>query len=45
VLIGHGERAEFATDEFLPYNSILENFVIIKKNPDFIPEQDYDGKK
>lgn len=30
VLIGHGEKAEFATDEFLSYNSILENFVIIR---------------
>ena len=45
VLIGHGEKAEFATDEFTTYNSIMENFVIIKKNPDYIPEDDNEGKK
>jgi hypothetical protein len=38
VLIGNGERAEFATEEFLSYNSIMENFVIIKANPDYEPE-------
>jgi 26S proteasome regulatory subunit N1 len=40
VLIGHGERSEFATEEFLSYNNIMENFVIIRKNPDYEPEQD-----
>jgi len=38
VLIGHGERSEFATEEFLSYNNIMENFVIIRKNPDYEPE-------
>jgi len=44
VLIGHGEKAEFATEEFLSYNSILENFVIIRKNPDYKPEEDAEKK-
>ena len=45
VLIGHGEKAELATDEFLPYNSIMENFAVIKNNPDYEPEQDAEAKK
>ena len=45
MLIGYGERAEFATEEFMSYNSILENFVITKKNPDYIPDQDAEGGK
>jgi len=38
VLIGAGERSEFATEEFLSYNNIMENFVITRKNPDYEPE-------
>lgn len=34
VLLGHGERAELATDDFLPLSPILEGFVILRKNPD-----------
>jgi len=33
VLLGHGERAELATDEWIPHTSILEGFVILKRNP------------
>ena len=40
VLIGNAERAEFATEEFLSHNNIMENFVIIKNNPDYEPEND-----
>lgn len=36
VLIGHGERAELATEEYLPLSPILENFVLLKKNPDYV---------
>jgi 26S proteasome regulatory subunit N1 len=39
VLIGHNERAEFATEEFLGFNNVMENFVIVRKNPDFEPEE------
>merc|ERR1712240_123263 len=35
VLLAHGERAELATEEFIPVTSIMEGFVILKKNPDF----------
>lgn len=34
VLIGHGERAELATDDYLSLTPILEGFVILRKNPD-----------
>lgn len=35
VLIGHGERVELATEEYLPYSRVLEGFVILKKNPEY----------
>eukprot|EP01120_Amphizonella_sp_Union-15-10_P013230 TRINITY_DN6118_c0_g2_i1.p1 TRINITY_DN6118_c0_g2~~TRINITY_DN6118_c0_g2_i1.p1 ORF type:complete len:106 (+),score=16.99 TRINITY_DN6118_c0_g2_i1:176-493(+) len=34
VLLSHGERAELATDEFIPLSTVLEGFVILKANPD-----------
>lgn len=34
VLLAHGERAELATEEFLPVTPILEGFVI-SKNPNY----------
>lgn len=35
VLLAQGERAELATEEYLPLTPILEGFVILKKNPDY----------
>jgi len=35
VLLAHGERAELATEEYIPVTSIMEGFVILKKNPDY----------
>merc|ERR1712113_391835 len=35
VLLAHGERAELATEEYIPVTSIMEGFVILKKNPAF----------
>ncbi|EOD21217.1 hypothetical protein EMIHUDRAFT_469845 [Emiliania huxleyi CCMP1516] len=35
VLLAIGERAELATDEYLPLTSVLEGVVILKKNPEF----------
>ena len=35
VLLAQGERAELATEEFLPVTSILEGFVILRKNPNY----------
>lgn len=36
VLLAHGERAELATDEYVSLSPVLEGFVILKKNPDFM---------
>lgn len=38
VLIGYGEWAELATEEYLPLVSVLEGFVILKKNPEYMEE-------
>ncbi|XP_060928974.1 26S proteasome non-ATPase regulatory subunit 2 [Limanda limanda] len=35
VLLAHGERAELATEEYLPVTAILEGFVILRKNPNY----------
>jgi len=33
VLLGYGDRAELATDDYIAETSILEGFVIVRKNP------------
>jgi 26S proteasome regulatory subunit N1 len=38
VLLGYNERAELATEEYLPLTPVLEGFVILKKNPDYVVE-------
>ena len=43
VLLGHGERAELATEEYIPVDSVLEGVVILKLNPDFTGKKDGDG--
>ncbi|KAK0398473.1 hypothetical protein QR680_002605 [Steinernema hermaphroditum] len=35
VLLAFGERAELATDEFIPLSPYLEGLVIVKKNPEY----------
>lgn len=46
VLLGHGERAELATEEYLHETPYMENFVILRKNPDYeAPDQQQKGKK
>lgn len=35
VLLSFGERAELATEEYIPVTPIMEGFVILKKNPDY----------
>jgi 26S proteasome regulatory subunit N1 len=35
VLLAHGERAELATEEYIPVTPIMEGFVILRKNPDY----------
>jgi len=45
VLLAFTERAELATEEYLPCSSILEGFVILKKNPDWMEDDtDTPGK-
>ncbi|SCU86711.1 LAMI_0D03290g1_1 [Lachancea mirantina] len=39
VLLGHGERAELETDEYISYASRLEGVVILRKNPDYKEEE------
>merc|ERR1712070_393225 len=36
VLVGYGERAELATDEYFPVSTTLEGVVILKVNPDSV---------
>jgi 26S proteasome regulatory subunit N1 len=38
VLIGYGERAELATEEYIPLTSVLEGFVILRRNPEYMDE-------
>ncbi|CAH8463396.1 unnamed protein product [Schistosoma intercalatum] len=36
VLLSHGERAELATDEYLPITQLpLEGFILLRKNPEY----------
>lgn len=45
VLIGHGERSELGSEEYLSETPIMENFVILRKNPDYEPEKEKVGAK
>jgi len=45
VLIGHGEKAEFDTEEWLAESRVMENFIILKKNPDYEPPETDKKKK
>jgi 26S proteasome regulatory subunit N1 len=38
VLLSYGEKVELATEEYIPYCEVLENFIILKKNPSYKPE-------
>ena len=40
VLLAYGERAELASDTYLPMTNVLEGVVIVKKNPDAVDEED-----
>jgi len=38
--VGYGERAELASEEYIPVSdTVLENIVIIKKNPEYKPDE------
>ncbi|KAM7276676.1 hypothetical protein ACFE04_018542 [Oxalis oulophora] len=38
VLLSAGDRAELATEKYIPLSPILEGFVILKENPDYREE-------
>ncbi|GAB9463320.1 26S proteasome non-atpase regulatory subunit 2 [Globisporangium polare] len=38
VLLNVKDRAELASDEYIPLTNVLEGVVILRKNPDFQPE-------
>ncbi|KAJ3283068.1 proteasome regulatory particle base subunit [Borealophlyctis nickersoniae] len=38
VLLAYTERAELATEEYIALSKVLEGFVILKKNPDYMDE-------
>ena len=40
VLLAFTERAELATEEYLSVGSVLEGFVVLKKNPDYMDDKD-----
>ncbi|KAJ6741298.1 26S PROTEASOME NON-ATPASE REGULATORY SUBUNIT [Salix purpurea] len=39
VLLAAGDRAELATEKYIPLTPILEGFVILKENPDYREDQ------
>ncbi|XP_075476361.1 26S proteasome non-ATPase regulatory subunit 2 homolog A-like [Primulina tabacum] len=39
VLLSAGDRAELATEKYIPLSPILEGFVILKENPEYKDEQ------
>jgi 26S proteasome regulatory subunit N1 len=39
VRLGTTERAELATEEFIPFAHVLEGFVILQKNPGWAKEE------
>ncbi len=44
VLLGFSERAELGTEQYVPCTSTLEGFVIMKKNPEWMEEDEAAGK-
>uniref|UniRef100_A0A7S3JI83 26S proteasome non-ATPase regulatory subunit RPN1 C-terminal domain-containing protein n=1 Tax=Euplotes harpa TaxID=151035 RepID=A0A7S3JI83_9SPIT len=45
VLLNYGEKADLVTEEYLPVTPIIENFVILKPNPEYkAPEHSKAGK-
>lgn len=45
VLLAYQDRAEIATEEYLPLTPIIENFVLVRKNPHWVDEQAATAKK
>jgi 26S proteasome regulatory subunit N1 len=45
VLLNYGDRAELGTEEYIPVTPIIENFVILRKNPDYKPPEEIKARK
>jgi len=45
VLLNYGERAELGTEEYIPITPVIENFVILRKNPDYKPPEEIKKKR
>lgn len=47
IVFSYGDRSEIGTEEYVlaSKNVIMENFVIVKKNPDYEKERDKPRKK
>merc|ERR1719461_2364774 len=45
VLLSFGQRAELATQQYLSTTPVLEGFVILKTNPEWVEEQKQIAKK
>ena len=39
------EKAELASDEYLPLSTLIEGVVILRKNPNHVPETKTEKKK
>ncbi|PIA24829.1 hypothetical protein AQUCO_21500001v1 [Aquilegia coerulea] len=39
VILAAGDRAELTTEKYIPLSPILEGFVILRKNPDYMDDQ------
>ncbi|KCV72142.1 hypothetical protein H696_01546 [Fonticula alba] len=39
VLVASGERAELASEEYIPVSSLLEGIILLKKNPSYVPPE------
>jgi 26S proteasome regulatory subunit N1 len=44
VLLGYTERAELATEEYISLTPVLEGVVLLKKNVDWMEEDEIVGK-
>lgn len=45
VLLGHGDRAELASDEWISESHILEGVCVVRKNPNFEGKPEEKEKK
>ena len=45
VLLAVGERAELATEQYLPVSPLLEGVVLLRKNPDYVDAAEKEKEK